>query len=84
MDGVSPLIRCAQTDFVIHKVLAHATHNDVKEGKMSAWERLGNHVADKHAGDAAELYAIDSRLLDKLDDGYRSFQASSEACRHQP
>ena len=36
--------------FTIHKVLAHATHKDVKDGKLSPWERLGNPIADKYAG----------------------------------
>ena len=29
-----------KTDFAIFKVLAHATHKDVGDGKLSAWERL--------------------------------------------
>jgi len=53
--------------FIIHKVLAHATHKDVKDGKLSPWERLGNHIADKYAGDAAERYAIKHKLFAKLD-----------------
>ena len=62
------LLAARTSEFIIHKVLAHATHKDVKDGKLSAWERLGNHVADRYAGDAADRYAIDSRLLERLDE----------------
>jgi len=62
------LLSARANEFIIHKMLAHTTHKDVKDGKLSAWERLGNHVADKYAGDAAERYALDSRLLERLDE----------------
>jgi len=61
------LIIARTSVFIIHKVLAHATHQDVRDGKLSPWERLGNHIADKYAGGAAERYAIKSKLLEELD-----------------
>ena len=44
------MIAARTSVFTMHKVLAHATHKDVKDRRLSPWERLGNHIADKYAG----------------------------------
>ena len=38
------------------KVKGHATDQDVSDGKVSQWDKLGNDESDKYAGEATDLY----------------------------
>ena len=51
----------ALEDVTFSKVLAHATWNDVVEGRITAWQRDGNHAADAPAKAGAAVIRPFSR-----------------------